>query len=99
MKVVFTRAAEGDLESIGDFIARDNPKRAGSFLRELRQAATDDGKFPEGFQLVARRESHGIRRRPFGAYLVFYSVMQNHITIVRILHGAQDYEAILFPEA
>lgn len=36
MIVRITAEAERDLESIGDFTARDNPERAMSFLQELR---------------------------------------------------------------
>jgi len=33
----FTPQAEIDLEEVGDYIARDNPRRAVSFIRETRQ--------------------------------------------------------------
>jgi plasmid stabilization system protein ParE len=36
MQVVFSRQAEIDLEEIGDFIAADNPHRAVTFVREIR---------------------------------------------------------------
>jgi toxin ParE1/3/4 len=32
----FTPLAEADLEQIGDYIAQDSPRRALSFIRELR---------------------------------------------------------------
>ncbi|UEO01238.1 type II toxin-antitoxin system RelE/ParE family toxin [Acidiferrobacter thiooxydans] len=35
-RLTFTALAEQDLEIIGDYIAADNPVRAGSFIRELR---------------------------------------------------------------
>ena len=36
MRLVFSRRAEFDLEEIGDYIARDNPRRAVSFVNEIR---------------------------------------------------------------
>jgi plasmid stabilization system protein ParE len=48
--------------------------------------------------LVPRYEHHGIRRRPFGSYLIFYRVGTEAIEVVHILHGARDYEPLLFPE-
>ena len=36
MRLVFLPQAEMDLEAIGDYIALDNPRRAISFVRELR---------------------------------------------------------------
>ena len=40
----------------------------------------------------------GIRRRPFGNYLIFYRIGIDAIEVVHILHGARDYEPLLFPE-
>ncbi len=37
MQCVFSPLAELDLEEIGDYIARDNPSRAVSFIREIRE--------------------------------------------------------------
>ncbi|MGP1276409.1 MAG: type II toxin-antitoxin system RelE/ParE family toxin, partial [Caulobacterales bacterium] len=37
----FSPAAERDLEEIADYIAQDNPRRALSFIAELRQTAAD----------------------------------------------------------
>ena len=37
MRAHLTPQAEIDLEEIGDYIALDNPKRAVSFVREIRQ--------------------------------------------------------------
>ena len=41
MRLVITPLAEQDIESIGDYIARDNPRRALSFIRELRTRRPD----------------------------------------------------------
>ncbi|MFL5069704.1 MAG: type II toxin-antitoxin system RelE/ParE family toxin, partial [Xanthobacteraceae bacterium] len=38
MNVVITDPAADDLETIGDWIAKDNPVRALTFVRELRVA-------------------------------------------------------------
>jgi toxin ParE1/3/4 len=42
-RLVFSPRAEADLEEIGDYIARDNPARAISFLDELRAHCGDAG--------------------------------------------------------
>jgi toxin ParE1/3/4 len=49
-------------------------------------------------RLVPRHEHAGIRRRPYGDYLIFYRIGTDVIEVVHVLHGAQDYQAILFPE-
>jgi toxin ParE1/3/4 len=42
-------------------------------------------------------ELHGIRRVPisgFPKHLVFYSVVDNDVLILRVLHGARDLESL-----
>jgi plasmid stabilization system protein ParE len=39
MPCAFTPFAEADLEAIGDYIARDNPRRALTFIRSYASAA------------------------------------------------------------
>lgn len=97
MIVDLTREAERDLERIGDHIARDNPVRAVTFLRELRDKCLGLAEMPERFPLVPRYEAVGVRRRVHGRYLIFYRVDADRVVVVHVLHGAQDYEAILFP--
>lgn len=96
--IYFSPNAEFDLETIGNFIARDNPAKALSFIVELRQCCSGIAQTPEAFALVPRYKSMGIRRRVFGAYLIFYRINQNRVEVVHILHGAMNYEQLLFPE-
>lgn len=98
MIVAFTEEAEADLERIGDYIAQDNPDRAVSFVRELVACCQRLADAPRGYPLVLRYRHSGVRRRPYGRYLVFYRVGTDRVDILHILHGAQDYDAILFPD-
>jgi toxin ParE1/3/4 len=96
MKVVLSDQAKADLREIGLFIARDNKARARSFVRELQAKARDIGDIPRAFPLIPRYEHHGIRRRPYGDYLIFYTIEDDQVSVVHILHGARDYEPLLF---
>jgi toxin ParE1/3/4 len=96
MIVEFSDEAESDLEQIADYIAKDSPRRALSFVQELRGKCEALAATPKGFPLVPRYEQHGIRRRVHGSYLIFYRVEGEQIVIVHVLHGAMDYPAILF---
>ncbi len=95
MILEFSNEAESDLEQIADYIARDNPWRALSFVRELRGKCEDLADSPNGFGLVPRYEHHGVRRRVHGNYLIFYRVENAKVVIIHVLHGATDYGAIL----
>jgi toxin ParE1/3/4 len=98
MGVVLSGEAEADLERIADRIAQDNPSRALSFAKELRERCETLADFPEGFPLVSRYAHHGIRRRVHGAYLIFYRVGATQIEVLHILHGAMNYEPLLFSD-
>jgi plasmid stabilization system protein ParE len=98
MIVRITDEADANLEVIGDEIAKDNPDRAVTFVRELRESCLGLAEFPERFPLVARYETKGVRRRLHGNYLIFYRVEPAEVVVVNVLHGAQDYAAILLPQ-
>jgi toxin ParE1/3/4 len=93
-----SEAAERELEAIGDYIARDNPPRAATFVCDIRNACLGLGDFPNRFPVVPRYERHGVRHRAHGDYLIFYSVGAEEVFVLHILHGARDYASILFPE-
>lgn len=95
MIVHLTAEAEHDLEAIGDYIAQDSPVRAISFLRELHDQCIGLADMPERFPLVPRYATAGVRRRRHGNYLIFYRVEADKVVVIHILHGAQDYGAIL----
>ena len=97
MIVVISDAAEAELEAIGDWIAEGNPTRALSFVMELRRRCEALSDMPTGFPLVPRYKHLGIRRRPYGDYLIFYRVLNDTVEILHVLHRARDYEPILFP--
>ncbi|WP_018391337.1 type II toxin-antitoxin system RelE/ParE family toxin [Ancylobacter sp. FA202] len=96
MRLVFLPEAEGGLERIADYIAQDNPVRALSFVRELRDRALQIAKTPHAYPLVPRFESLGIRRCVHGNYLIFFRVQNDEVQVLHILNGAMDVEALLF---
>ncbi len=99
MRVFLTQSAISDLESIGDWIAADRHERAQAFVLLLRTRCQQLADMPRAFPLVPRYESRGVRRRPVGDYLIFYRVAADRVEVVHVLHGARDYEALLFPPA
>jgi toxin ParE1/3/4 len=86
MRCVFSPLAEADLEEIADYIARDNPRRALSFIGEIRERCRKIVDFPEAAQLHPEY-GEGVRVIPFGQYLIFYTVQPGEVRIERILSG------------
>lgn len=98
MKVLFSDLAKAGLGDIASFIARDDVTRARLFVRELQAKAREIAASPESFPIMPRYAGLGIRRRVCRDSLIFYRVDADTVYIVHIVHGARDYEALLFPE-
>jgi addiction module RelE/StbE family toxin len=96
MILIFTDEAERDLEHIGEWIAQDNPRRAVTFIQELRSRCEALADMPFAYPLVSEHENTGIRRRTHRDYLIFYRVVDKTIEVLHVLHGARDYDRILF---
>jgi toxin ParE1/3/4 len=92
MRFILTPLAEQDLEAIGDYIARDNPRRALSFVRELRSQCAKIAGSPQGYR---RRPELGeaIRSCAYGNYVIFFVEAGKVVQVVRVLHGAMDIES------
>jgi toxin ParE1/3/4 len=90
MKLFFTPEALRDFEQIGDWIAKDNPPRATSFVEELRLSCVEILNFPEKYQFWPRHEGAGLRRKVHGNYAIFYRVRHGQLEIIHILHGARN---------
>lgn len=97
MKVVITKAAKADLIAIGNFIRPHNPARAATFIEELLDRCEGLADLPRAYPLIPRYEQWGIRRFVHRDYLIFYRVHADLIEVIHVIHGAQDYEALLFP--
>ena len=95
MIVVIAAEAEADLEQIAAYVAEQSPL---NLIRELRERCESLLDAPRGYPLVPRYEHLGIRRRSFGRFLIFYRTGGDTIEVIHILHGARDYERLLFPE-
>lgn len=92
MRILFSPLAERDLEEIGDYIARDSPRRALSFIVELRAQCSKIAIAPQAYR--PRPElGEGIRSCAHGNYVIFFHEGQSGLNIVRILHGSMDIEA------
>lgn len=89
MRFRFSRRAEADLEEITAYIARDNPARAVTYVRELRDHCRGLVAFPEARPLRPEL-GEGIRLSVFGNYVVLYVVHADLLEIRRVVHGARD---------
>ena len=95
MRVTFTPVAKADLVQITDYLAEQGGTGALAFVDELNDKCASLAIAPLRYPLIPGYKRFGIRRRPVGSYLILYRVDRN-IEVIRVLHGARDYERLLF---
>jgi plasmid stabilization system protein ParE len=91
-KVVITPEAEGDLRSIGDFIAAQHAAEAARrFVQSIRRRIAALRTFPEGYGLAPEAQAVGVELRQLihGMYRVLYTVDSTTVTIHAVRHGAR----------
>ena len=98
MNVVITDAAYSDMPGIGRFIVLDSPNRAETFVSELFESCRKLELMPGAYPLLPRREESRIRRKVHGNYLTFFRITDASVDILHVLHGARDYDRILFAQ-
>ena len=91
---LFSPMAVEDLESILDYISRDNPRAAVSFVETIKAKCQTLARFP---LLGASREHviKGLRVFPVGNYVIYYRPEGETVRIERVLHGARDVDSLL----
>ena len=86
MRVDHSLEVERDLEEIADYIAADNPRRAVSFIREIRAEIDRIGQGPMLYQL---RPDIGpdARLAVVGRYVVLFWIDDEIVRIERVVQG------------
>ncbi len=100
MTVVLAPKARDDLDEIHAYIAADNPDAADRVQEAAFEPFAALARTPGLGRL--RRFSHPLLAdlRSFGvhgfpSYVIFYRIRVDSVEVARVLHGAQDLDAIL----
>ena len=81
--------AAADLDEIADYIARDNPERAITFIEELRAVCERTSHSPEAYTLRPDIAPE-VRMAVHGQYLILFRVLSTEVRVERVLHGARN---------
>jgi plasmid stabilization system protein ParE len=92
MKVEISAPAAADLEGIADWIAQDDPRRAESFVAELVERGLSLSENPRRFPEVGVGAA---RKLSWRGYVILYSVAEDRVDILRVVHGSRDWAALL----
>lgn len=94
MRIEFSRWVESDLDTIAEYIAEDNPQRAVTFIREIREKIHRLAEQPMLYQL--RREiGESARLAVIGRYVILFRIIGDVVRVERIVHGARDLPPLL----
>src|SRR5262245_4373405 len=87
LAVEFSPQAEGDLEDIALYIARDNPLAAEAWVQKLMVAAEKAAYSPRGGRMVPEFEDPDIREVFLKSYRLVYRVEALRILVLTIFEG------------
>jgi len=89
MKLVLSRLALAELDTILAYIAERSPLGAEHVEVRLKRAFDHIARYPEAAEQVVQRP--GVRRLPLSRYpyVIYYEIGVEKVTILRILHGAR----------
>ncbi|MGK0238929.1 MAG: toxin ParE1/3/4 [Candidatus Pelagisphaera sp.] len=92
-KLVISNEAISDLDEIWDYIARDSPMKADSFINKIYQRCVDLSEL-DGVGRTRVELYPNFLSVPFRKYVIFFQRTESGLQIVRILHGARDLGAM-----
>jgi len=93
-RVVWTETAWSDLEQIVIHIARDSPNYAAAFAREATTASRSLSQFSNRGRKVPEFDDPGVREIFVRSYRLIYTVREDALYILGIIHGARDLRAL-----
>ena len=80
-----------DLENAADYIARDSPRYASAFVREVRAAALSLRKLAHRGPMVPELDDPTIRELLVRNYRLIYKVEERRVVLLGLIHGARDF--------
>jgi toxin ParE1/3/4 len=95
-RLLLSPRAAADLEDIAEYIARDNPERATTFVEELEAKCRAVAATPDIYP--ARPDlAPGLRLAVHGRYLVLFRELpgQTAVRVERVLHGARNLPRLI----
>jgi len=91
-RIVWSRRALHDLESIAGYIAQDSPAYARIVLKTIINQTRTLSRFPHSGRKVPEFDNEEIRELIAYSYRIIYRVQQEEIVIAAVIHGKRILE-------
>lgn len=100
LRLLYTKDAVDDLDSIFDYISENNRVAAANMLERIERSILTLTDNPRMGTVLPTNDlslvEAGYRRIVVEPYIVFYRIGKNEIFISRVLHSKQDWMNLLF---
>lgn len=95
MKLEITVPAFEDLESIRDYIRKDSPFYADTYIEKILNSIQNIQDFPKIGRFIPKFRNDNIREKRFGNYRIIYQLTPDQINIIAVIHSARKINKII----
>jgi plasmid stabilization system protein ParE len=89
-KVKWVEVAWKDFEEVAEYIAKDSPYYAASFVKNARNIARSLSNLADRGRIVPEFNNKNIRELFVGNYRMIYQIKNEVIYVIGFIHGARD---------
>jgi len=89
MKVSWSPLAIDRVSEIAEYIARDNPEAAKSWVNTVFEKVASLKSHPESGRVVPEVNNRAIRELIYGNYRIVYRVEEKRVSILTVRHSKQ----------
>ena len=90
-KVIWADGAVADLDAAADYISKDSPAYAASFVLQSLEAARSLGDLPERGPVVPEFKREDIREIFVFSYRLIYRIDELWVSVLAFIHGRRDF--------
>jgi plasmid stabilization system protein ParE len=90
-KVIWADGAVADLDAAADYISKDSPAYAASFVLQSLEAARSLGDLPERGRVVPEFKREDIREIFVFSYRLIYRIDELRVSVLAFIHGRRDF--------
>jgi toxin ParE1/3/4 len=90
-KVIWADGAVADLDAAADYISKDSPAYAASFVLQSLEAARSLGDLPERGRVVPEFKREDIREIFVFSYRLIYRIEELRVSVLAFIHGRRDF--------
>lgn len=89
-RVVWSRLALADVDSIAAYIARDSAAYASAVVKKILESTRILNRFPDSGRQVPEFQDRAIRELLVYSYRVIYRVSEEEVLVLAVIHGKRD---------